>query len=77
MLSGIQFSVWKWNAYIRAYMVHHIEHILYVSESICFTDNELNWFTIKICVLFFSTVNFYVPKLVCVLHAISALPTGD
>ena len=42
MLSSIQFSVWKWNAYIRAYKVHHIEHILYVSESICFTDNELN-----------------------------------
>ena len=30
------------NAYIRAYKVHHIEHILYVSESICFTDNEFN-----------------------------------
>ena len=41
-LSGIQLSVRKWNAYIRAYKVHHIKHILYVSEAISFTDNELN-----------------------------------
>ena len=41
-LSGIQLSVRKWNAYIRTYKVHHIKHILYVSEAISFTDNELN-----------------------------------
>ena len=28
--------------YIRAYKVHHIEHILYVSESISFTDYKRN-----------------------------------
>lgn len=32
----------KRDAYIRAYKVHHIKHILYVSESIGFTDNKLN-----------------------------------
>lgn len=41
-LSSIQLSIKKWNANIRAHKIYHIQHILYVSESICFTDDQLN-----------------------------------
>ncbi len=42
-LSRISLSVRKWNADIRAYQVHHIHHVLYVSEPVRLTNDQLDF----------------------------------
>ena len=41
-LSGFRFSVGKRNPQIRADQIHHIQHVLDVSEAICLADDQLD-----------------------------------
>ena len=37
----LRFPIGEWNLYPGAHQVHHVNHIVYIPESVCFANDQL------------------------------------